>query len=145
MAFSTINRNSGLFTPIVCDELNVTIDSIDNAIDNLEVPALDYKLDVVDIKLNINRFNNTVNVVNTSVKIGLELWYHIEITAKTATTLFGRLTTTTYKPTVVMISQCCTDKGNIATVTFNTNGEISISNINLSAGEKLIIHAVDVN
>ena len=145
MAFSTINRNSGLFTPTVCDELNVTIDSIDNAIDNLDVPAVEYKLDVVDIKLNVNRFNNTVNVVNTSVKIGLELWYHIEITAKTDTTLFGRLTTTTYKPTVTMISQCCTDKGNIATVTFNTNGEISISNIILSAGEIQIIHAVDVN
>ena len=47
MALQVINRNSGLFTPSISDEINVIVDKTDKLIDNLKVepqfPVLSYK------------------------------------------------------------------------------------------------------
>lgn len=47
MALQVINRNSGLFTPSVSDEINTIVEKTDKLIDNLKVepqlPVLSYK------------------------------------------------------------------------------------------------------
>ena len=42
MAYQVIPRNSGIFKPEACDQINQIVENIDKKIDNLEVPPLEY-------------------------------------------------------------------------------------------------------
>lgn len=144
MSFQTIDRKSKLFTPVVSDEINKIISSIDDQIDNLYAPAIAYKIPVTDVYFRLLRYKNTLHLNNSSIRIGSEVRIHLEFDVKQTGTIEGLLTKSPYKfGSDIPVLGVSTDNKTYQFI-LKSNGDITIPPSQVDKGETIILDYVRI-
>lgn len=143
MSFQTIDRKSKLFTPVVSDEINKIISSIDDQIDNLYAPAIAYKIPVTDVYFRLLRYKDKLHLNNSaSLRIGSEVRIHLEFDVRKSGTIDGKLTRSPYKfGSDIPVLGVSTDNKTYQFI-LKSNGDITIPPSQVDKGETIILDYV---